>query len=404
MRRKFLRRYRAVHRGGKRQIKERPYIIPISGLLLGLCIVAAMFFSHSAATLKPGSDAHIVFLFDNGHREVLDTKAKTVGELVVRLPLHLIAEDVVEPAYDTPIVEDNFRINVYRARPVVVIDNNVQRLITLTAQKSPRVVAQNAGLEVFPEDQANFQQGSLKENIIGEKVVINRATPVAFNLYGTTLDIHTRSKTVGELLIERQVKLAQGDSVQPAPETPITSNIQVAVIRNGTQVATVTEAIPAPIQYVEDASLSFGTTAVRQAGSDGKRIVTYQIQTQNGKETSRNVIQQTIAAQPVTKIVARGKTIDISGDKSAVMAAAGISSGDYGYVNFVISRESNWNPNSRNASGCLGLGQACPGSKLIAVCPNLDAVCQLRFFSGYANGRYGGWGGAYNFWLSHHYW
>ena len=403
MKLKLIRRYKRAHKEGRRHIRRRPYIIPILGLVLGFIIVLAVLLGHGGSSLTP-SDAHVVFLFDGGKKRTLDTKAKTVGELISRADLHLIEQDVVEPALSTPIPEDNFRINVYRARPVTIIDNNQSRLVTLTAQKSPRVVAESAGLTVYPEDTVSFGQGSLKENVIGEKVLIDRANQILLNLYGTPLTIHTHAKTVGELLKERGVKIAEGDSVQPVESTPVTADLQIAVIRNGTQVATVEEVIPAPQQIIEDASLSFGTTVVRQAGSPGKKVVTYQIKTENGKEVGRTVIQEVIQQNPVPKIVARGKTVDIAGDKTSVMAAAGISSEDYGYVNFVISRESNWNPNSRNAGGCLGLGQACPGSKLTAACPNLDAVCQLRFFSGYADGRYGGWGGAYLFWQGHHYW
>jgi hypothetical protein len=78
------------------------------------------------------------------------------------------------------------------------------------------------------------------------------------------------------------------------------------------------------------------------------------------------------------------------------MAAAGISPDDYAYVDYVFSRESHWNAAAMNAGGCGGLGQACPAGKLAAVCPGWqsDPVCQTRFFTGYAVGRYGSWAGA----------
>lgn len=75
-----------------------------------------------------------------------------------------------------------------------------------------------------------------------------------------------------------------------------------------------------------------------------------------------------------------------------------------GAKGFIYMKESGNDPTRRNAAGCLGLGQACPGSKLLAVCPNLDYECEDRFFTDYANSRYGGWGGAYEFWTSHHWW
>lgn len=71
---------------------------------------------------------------------------------------------------------------------------------------------------------------------------------------------------------------------------------------------------------------------------------------------------------------------------------------------FIYMKESGNNPQARNAGGCLGLGQACPGSKLLAVCPTLDYACQDAFFTNYAVSRYGSWEGALAFWQSHHWW
>jgi uncharacterized protein YabE (DUF348 family) len=386
-------------------ISRRPYLAPLAGFLLGFFIVVFAVFYHGGRPVQ-ASDSHVVYLFDNGGKQqTLDTKAKTVGELVNKLPLHLIPQDVVEPSLDTQIVEDNFRVNIYRARPVTVIDDSGSKTVTVTAKKSARVVAEEAGLKIYPEDETSFAQGTLRENIIGEKVVIEHATPVFFNLYGTPLTLRSHAKTVAQLLKEKNVRLSNGDQVQPALNTAITPNIQVFVARQGVQIQTVEEIVPAPTQIVSDQNLSLGAQATRQAGSVGKRAVTYQVQMTNGRTAVRTIIQSVVIQEPVPIIIARGTRVLVTGDKSDWMAAAGISSGDYGYVNYVISHESGWNPASLNSSGCAGLGQACPGSKLATACPGWqnNPVCQLKFFSGYAS-RYGGWGGSYNFWVSHHYW
>lgn len=75
-----------------------------------------------------------------------------------------------------------------------------------------------------------------------------------------------------------------------------------------------------------------------------------------------------------------------------------------GYMAYIFEHESSNNPTARNPEGCLGLGQACPASKLLAVCPGLSVACQQQFFTDYANARYGGWAGAYRFWLANHWW
>jgi uncharacterized protein YabE (DUF348 family) len=393
----------AVAETSQEQIKRRPYIIPLLGLLLGFIFVAAILIGHRGL-VQPG-DAHVVFLTDKGHRTVLDTKAKTVGELVDRLNLNLITEDVVEPARDTPIPEDNFRINIYRARPVTVIDNS-NKTVTLTAQKSARVVAQISGLQLHPEDAANFEQGNVKENVIGEKVVVSRATPVKLNLYGSPVPTYTQAKTVGDLLKEKQITLLDGESVQPNAKTAVTADMEVFVLRKDAKLVNVEEAIPVPEQVVQDPSLSFGTTAERQAGTAGKKTVTYLIQADgSGREISRTPIHETVTVAAVPKITARGSTIDISGDKSGVMAAAGIAAGDYGYANYIISRESNWHVTAQNASGAYGLCQALPGSKMASAGGDwqTNPVTQLKWCNGYAQAK-GGWAASYNYWVSHHYW
>ena len=98
------------------------------------------------------------------------------------------------------------------------------------------------------------------------------------------------------------------------------------------------------------------------------------------------VVQSTIAT-PKAPVVAQNTPVD---SNSAKM--------------FIYNKESGNNPLARNASGCLGLGQACPGSKLLAVCPSLDYACQDAFFTNYAISRYGSWEGALAFWLSHNWW
>lgn len=401
----FHRHYHRAHRASARHIRRRPYLMPIFGLVLGAAIVGLMlFYRGGTATFRP-SDSHVVYLFNNGQKQTIDTKARTVGELVNRLPLHLIPEDVVEPSPDTEIVEDNFRINVYHARPVTVVDANT-RTVALTAQKSARVVAQAAGLKVNPEDLATFAQGDLKENVIGEKVVVSRATPIMLNLYGTQVPSYTQADTVAALLSEKHIQLNNGETVNPLPNTAITPNLQVFVLAKGSQVVTTEETIPFPTETVNDITLSFGSTVVRQQGAPGKQAVTYLITAEKGIEVSRKIIQQALVQTPVPQIVARGSTIDINGDKTSIMAAAGISSGDFAYANFIISHESGWRPTAANASGAYGLCQALPGAKMASAGADWETnpITQLRWCSGYAQSRFGGWGSAYNYWLAHRNW
>jgi uncharacterized protein YabE (DUF348 family) len=385
---------------------KHPLVIPVV-MLLVLFFVSLGIFVTAGGEKVAASDSHLVIFSHDKKQETLPTRAKTVGEFLDRVHVPLNEGDVVEPSKDTEILDEKFRINIYRARPVTVIDNG-KKTFAFSAATTPRSVATQAGIQVYPEDniESQMETNFLKDGAIGEKVVIDRATPTNLNLYGTPVPVRTHAKTVGDLLKEKKVELAKDDTVQPAVDAPITPQSQVFVIRNGSKVVTEEQAIPMEVQTIQDPSLSFGSTAVRQQGSPGKRLVTYQVDTQNGKEVGRKVIQEVVAQEPVKQIVAKGLSVFIPADKEAVMAAAGISRSDYAYVNYIVSRESGWNAAARNASGAFGLCQALPGSKMSTAGSDWasNPVTQLRWCSGYATQRYGSWAGAYNYWVSHHYW
>ncbi len=405
-------------------IHKHPFVVPVITFLVLFFISLVGFVVIGGQTVGP-TDSHIVQVSIDGKHRTVPTRAKTVHDFLERAKIDIHEGDVVEPAPETGINDDDFRVNIYRARPVTIVDGN-KRIRTLSAAKTPRSVASQAGVEVYPEDDISASrpvESVLKDNIIGEKVVIDRATPASLNLYGTPVTVRTRADTVGDLLKEKQVNLIEGDSVQPALETSLTPNTQVFVVRSGTQITNVEEQIAMPIQTVEDSSLSFGASAVRQKGSPGKKLVTYQVDLKNGKEVARKAIQEVVVAPPVSQIVARGKAYNIPDDKSSLLTAAGIALEDYPYVNYIISRESGWcatkwqgqvgycpsyysELHSPSSGYGYGLCQATPAGKMSSSGSDwaTNPVTQLKWCSGYATGRYGSWAGAYNWWQGHNWW
>lgn len=75
------------------------------------------------------------------------------------------------------------------------------------------------------------------------------------------------------------------------------------------------------------------------------------------------------------------------------------------YQDYVFSHESGWRTDAVNASsGACGLGQAWPCSKLPCPLTKDGFDCQMSWFNNYAQQRFGGWEGAYNYWVAHHNW
>lgn len=424
---KFRRAFQHLHLEQVRRFKrwqQHPFGAPImffiGAVVISIALLAVLSETHTTTTFHPDTSYIAIIKYD-GQTETVPTSQPTVGALLKKLKIPVGPRDRVEPSQNTPIAQDYFRINIYRAVPVTINDGGVT-YNTYSAAATPRGAASDAGVKLYSEDEVSSQPAInlVSEDSLGEQITINRAIPVTLNVYGTVLPLRTHEATVADLLRDRGVKLRPQDTVIPDQSTPIVSNLQIFVNRKGTQIITQTQSIPAPVQTITDSSLSFGTTAIRQQGTPGTEVLTYQANTVNGKVVAQTLLQTVVTVQPVTEIVAQGQAVTIPADKEAVMAQAGIAPGDYKYVDYIASHEGGWCPTKVQGShdcpayapnpipsyGGYGIFQATPGSKMASAGPlwATDAATQIRWATGYADGRYGSWEGAYNHWIADHNW
>lgn len=307
-----LKHYKLKTRRAARRIEKRyrnhPRLVPVLAAVsvVGLALILVIALRDQRPTLSRLDDANIVILHADDQTRVVPTREKTVGKLLERVGVELKEGDIVEPRIDTKIEEDDFRVNVYRAAPVVIEDEDT-RIFAMSAATTSRSIADQAGLTIHPEDhiQTEPSRDFLRDGI-GSKVTIKRSVPIVLNLYGASLPMRTQAETVGDLLESKEIVMEQGDTVKPSLDSPITEDLQVFVTRHGVQVITTEESIPMPVETIEDSSLSYGYIAVRQKGSEGKKSVTYQLELKNGVEVGRKVIQEVVVTEPVKQIVARG--------------------------------------------------------------------------------------------------
>lgn len=109
------------------------------------------------------------------------------------------------------------------------------------------------------------------------------------------------------------------------------------------------------------------------------------------------------AAVQTEPVQATAPAVSVTGNKQSWLAASGIPQSEWSYVDYIVTKESGWNPNAVNASsGACGLGQQLPCGKWAGAWN--DPVAALRAMDGYAKGRYGSWAGAYSAWISKNWW
>ncbi len=273
---------------------------------MALILVFALFWTaHTTAaesSEKLGGN-RLVTIHDRGQEQTVVTKATTVRGALQEADIDITSLDVTEPSIDTPMTGGHFNVNVYRARPVVVEDG-VSRTQVMTAAQSPAAIARAAHTTLYDEDTTKLARVDdvLADGGAGLKLTIDRATAFTFILYGKPIQARTQTTTVGAMLQEKGVKLGKDDGVSLPDATPISSGMTVSVWRNGVQTVTVEEDIAMPVRQIYDVNQPVGYKQVQTAGKPGKKQVTYEINTQNGKEVSRKEIQSVATAQPTEQV------------------------------------------------------------------------------------------------------
>lgn len=306
--------------------------------------------------------AKVVSLYSDGQKRIFTTDASTVGDLLGRTNIVLGPHDLVEPAASTPIPAGFFNVNVYRARPVLVVDGlNIK--VVQSAHASPHLLAQDAGITTYPEDTYSdtIVTNFATDSSVGEKVTINRAKPVTLTVDGTTKTLRTQATTIGGFI--KSAGIAMG--AQDTASLPLTEPIVPGDILEITRVSDVTvtehEPIAFTVKSVKDPNLYVGQSQVAQAGVNGGRDVTYHIRYNDGSEVARNILNVANVVNPTPQITHAGTKIQFAGSieywRPQVMVAATSNGVDPNLMLAIMNCESHGNASAANSSGHYGLYQ-----------------------------------------------
>ncbi len=263
--------------------------------------------SNVSANTPTDQSGRIISIYDRGEEKVIVTKAGTVAEALEKANVTLAKGDTVEPAPDTKLVANNYQVNVYRSRPVVILDGQKQVRV-MTSHQSSRQIAEVANITLHEEDETQLDRVNdlLEYGGAGLKMTIDRATPFHLVLYGKKMEARTQAATVGDMLKKKEVKLGPEDVVSVPLDTPITQGATVEVWRNGVQTINEEQPIDYEVEEIQDADRNIGFREVKTPGKKGIRTVTYEVEMHNGKELSRKEIQNVVAVPPKKEIVIVG--------------------------------------------------------------------------------------------------
>lgn len=199
---------------------------------------------------RPDNAFHSITIHDGTARQVLYTRAPTVGDALQEAGITLGALDQVEPAPQTAL-------------------------------------------------QADLQ------------IIVRRAIPLTVQVDGQQLSLHSAQPDAPAVLAEAGITLAGEDYTRPAAGVPLKPGDVIEVMRVSEQFLTTDEAIPYETIWQPSERLELDTEGLLQAGQPGILRRRVRVRLENGQEVSRTPDGEWVAQEPVPEIMGYGTRIVI---------------------------------------------------------------------------------------------
>ena len=266
-----------------------------------LLLLVISFIGLSEVAYAQDINKHLITLYDRGTQRVFLTDEKTIGQALKAKNINLDPRDTVEPAVTQELVARDYNVNIYHARPIVIVDGPT-RIKTISPYQTAQQIAKDVGITVYDEDLTTLKPLTDYVNDgAGLELIILRAKSITLDLYGKRTEVRTRANTISGMLREKQIVIGPKDRISVSGETQVTQGMEVRVWRDGVQTISVDQATAFSSQIIYDADQPIGYRAVRFKGISGNRSSTYQVEVKDGVEISRVEIASIITRNPTAQ-------------------------------------------------------------------------------------------------------
>lgn len=205
------------------------------------------------------------------------------------------------------------------AQNTYVINDGDQTVVHTTYASNPARVLSEAG---FALDEDDFYTTETTDGVA--EITVQRAMRITIDNCGETIEVNSYGETVQELLNRTGVFYAGEYSVSVGLKTPVHDGMQIAVTRTVRNTETYVVEIPFEVSSYEDPTLPAGEEKVLVEGVNGQTQYTAKVVYCNAQEQSRDVVEENVLLEPVSKVVAVGTGENVGGKITAPIIGNGV--------------------------------------------------------------------------------
>ena len=290
---------------------------PKSRRSLGIAALIAAFAIVAGSTVAYGAASKTITLDVDGQVTRVTTYAGSVEGFLAKQDIEVGERDTVAPETASALA-DGSEIVIRHAKRVAVEVDGVQTAVWTTALSADEALttlaSRGAEVRLVASRGAAGGRAALP-------IELALDGPVDVSVDGQTLTAPDASRGVAAVLEQVGITLGHFDRV--SVQTSAGGSVTVVVTR--VVVSDVPETQPIGFASVEqpDAARFVGQKAVTTVGVDGQRTIVNRITTVDGVETKRELITDTVTAEPVGQVVSVGtKPRPVAVPKPAAAPAA----------------------------------------------------------------------------------
>ena len=186
------------------------------------------------------------------------------------------------------------------ATTYVITDGDAVTVHT-TYASDPAKVLKEAGVALSADDVYTT------ESVDGvSEIKVQRLQSISVYYGEQVFEVSSFGETLQELLVRLGILVNDSVSVSMPLDTMTYNGMEVRVDTIGQNTECYTVEVPFETVYCDDPTLPLGEEKILVTGKPGQAFCTANVSYVNGRETERNVYEQTVLVEPVSKVVAVG--------------------------------------------------------------------------------------------------